>query len=357
MMFCFLPHSRVARSTLDWWYRHDLIPIVALVGVATMYAALELPSLGRRSDGLPGFIAWFLTPVVVVYVLFSIHRYWAWRFGDDEPAFGAELLLSTAGMVLPWVVGGAFTRRWWRPWTWIAAAAAGATAHFARWGTHRFLDAFAQHDPQAFCVLDLTATLLLLFLQITLFIGLASRDMTDEDREWWARAAAWILIVAVTWLVTSGVVILGPLLLQTIIDAVGLSYQNGRAGLGSSRSCHRRRRHIGRAGRQRLACGGFERCSQSPLRHRDVDRGAGVGCQSILLQDPRPRPVQQAPRSARRCPDLLRWGAARRRPRARRIVSINEFSLRHAATASCGRFWVSRSGSGGTEPVYRLRRG
>ena len=38
-------------------------------------------------------------------------------------------------------------------------------------------------------------------LQMTLFVGLASRDMTDDDREWWARAAAWMLMVAVVWLV------------------------------------------------------------------------------------------------------------------------------------------------------------
>ena len=36
-----------------------------------------------------------------------------------------ELLVRSAAMVLPWIIGGAFSDRWWRPWTWIAAAAAG----------------------------------------------------------------------------------------------------------------------------------------------------------------------------------------------------------------------------------------
>ncbi len=82
------------------------------------------------------------------------------------------------------------------------------------WWAHHFLTALAHHDPQVFVVLDLPTSLALLFLQITVFIGLASRDMTDDDREWWARAGAWILIVGVSWLVASAVAILGPLLLD-----------------------------------------------------------------------------------------------------------------------------------------------
>ena len=221
----------VSAAALEWWYTHDWIAVVLLIAVATSYAAVELPSLGHRRDGSTSFAAWFLAPVIVVHFLFSVHRYWAWRFGDTT-SLPVEVLVSAAAMVVPWIVGGAFSDRWWRPWTWFAAAAAGVLGRMATWWAHHYLTALAHHDPQIFVVVDLPTSLLLLFLQITVFIGLASRDMTDEDREWWARASAWVLIVGITWLVVGGIVILGPLVLDAAIAALGLTHQSGRAGLG-----------------------------------------------------------------------------------------------------------------------------
>ncbi|HET7217110.1 MAG TPA: patatin-like phospholipase family protein [Vicinamibacterales bacterium] len=221
----------VSPATLEWWYLHDWIPIVIFMAIATTYAAVQLPSLGHRSEGSGSFVGWFLAPVLLVHFIFSIHRYWAWRFGE-EPSLGVELVMSAAAMVVPWIVGGFFSTRWWRPWTWLAAIAAGAAGRLAIWSAHHFLTALAHHDPQVFVVLDLPTSLILLFLQITVFIGLASRDMTDEDREWWARAGAWILIVGITWLVATAIVFLGPIALDAAIDSLGLSRRGGRAGLG-----------------------------------------------------------------------------------------------------------------------------
>ena len=83
------------------------------------YAAVQLPSLGHRAAGSRGFVVWFLAPVLLVLFLISVHRFWAWRFGDDV-SLGTELLVSAAAMVVPWIVGGAFSTRWWRPWSWRA---------------------------------------------------------------------------------------------------------------------------------------------------------------------------------------------------------------------------------------------
>jgi Patatin-like phospholipase len=221
----------ISRADLDWWYLNDWMAIGVLILIATVYAAFELPSLGHRSSGGRGFLLWFLTPVLLVHVLFSVHRYWAWRFGE-ETSLSAELLVSIVAMTVPWIIGGAFSRRWWRPWTWLAAATAGFVGRLITWWAHHYLTSLAHHDPQLFVVVDLPTSLLLFFLQITVFIGLASRDMTDEDREWWARAGAWILIAGVTWLIASGVVILGPLAFDAALASLGLTHQSGRAGLG-----------------------------------------------------------------------------------------------------------------------------
>ncbi len=44
----------------------------------------------------------------------------------------------------------------------------------------------------------------------TLYVGLVSRSTSDQDREWWARSGAWMLIGTVVWSALSLVVIFGP---------------------------------------------------------------------------------------------------------------------------------------------------
>ena len=217
----------VSRATLDWWYLHDWIPIVLLASVATLYAATELPSLGNRSRGTRSFILRFLLPVLLINVLFSIHRFWASHF-DMEPSLAIEVTFATVGMVLPWIVGGAFSRRWWRPWTWMAAVSAGATGRLLTSWVHSFVTRRTSHYPERFSVFDLPISLGLLFLQFSVFVGLASRDMSDEDREWWARAGAWILLAGAVWLAASAVAILGPIRLDWTIDRLGVSARGGR---------------------------------------------------------------------------------------------------------------------------------
>ena len=41
---------------------------------------------------------WFFGPVLLVLFLFSVHRFWAWHFGDDV-SLGIELVVSAAAMV------------------------------------------------------------------------------------------------------------------------------------------------------------------------------------------------------------------------------------------------------------------
>src|SRR5262245_8899328 len=54
----------------------------------------------------------------------------------------------------------------------------------------------------------------LFFLAIMAFAGISSRWTEDPDREWWGRAAGWLLAVALGWLLISGLVVFGPLSLK-----------------------------------------------------------------------------------------------------------------------------------------------
>ena len=54
---------------------------------------------------------------------------------------------------------------------------------------------------------------LLIFLVAgTVFVGLGNRWSSDEDREWWARMGAWILVLAVSWASLCAWILFGPLL-------------------------------------------------------------------------------------------------------------------------------------------------
>ena len=147
--------------------------------------------------------------------------------------------------------------------------AAGLVGRLVGFRAHHSSHALAQHHPQVFVVIDLPTSLLLLFLQITVFIGLASRDMSDDDREWWARAGAWILIIGLSWLVAAAVAILGPLALDAGLAALGLSEGSGRVGLSLFTLA---------LGQRRLA----------------ADRGAGITGQEVALRE-RDRLVLAAP--------------------------------------------------------------
>ena len=223
--------SFITREALEAWCDLDWILMSVLIAIAGTYAALQLPSLGRRPYGLRSFLCWFLAPVLLVHVLLTVHHAWSWEF-KHEPALLPQVLFGAGGMVLPWIIGGLISGRFWQPSIWIAAAVAGGLGRFATFKLHSIGLTMAEHYPHTFAVLDLTTSLLMLFVQISLFIGLASREMTDEDREWWARTGAWVLISAVVWGAVSTVAILGPLALRWAVDAMSLTPAGGRVGLG-----------------------------------------------------------------------------------------------------------------------------
>ncbi len=57
--------------------------------------------------------------------------------------------------------------------------------------------------------------LLVVLLGVTLFIGVTSKStgIDDEDREWWSRLGAWVLIAVLGWISFTTIVIIGPLAL------------------------------------------------------------------------------------------------------------------------------------------------
>jgi patatin-like phospholipase len=61
-----------------------------------------------------------------------------------------------------------------------------------------------------YIVFAVPLVILALLLQATLFVGGTGQFNDDFDREWWSRAAAWVIIGALGWIVITALVIYGP---------------------------------------------------------------------------------------------------------------------------------------------------
>jgi hypothetical protein len=56
----------------------------------------------------------------------------------------------------------------------------------------------------------------------TVFVGLSSRVMTDEDREWLARYGGWVMIAGCVWIVLNALVLIAPSLLSMVFKTAVL---------------------------------------------------------------------------------------------------------------------------------------
>jgi hypothetical protein len=97
---------------------------------------------------------------------------------------------------------------------WLSASTVVPAAVAATTGVLRPLEVYV--------VVSVPLFLLGFLLAQTLYIALGSRLMGDEDREWFARAGAWILAAAVGWVVISSIALLGP-------DTLRWLWRNARA--------------------------------------------------------------------------------------------------------------------------------
>jgi hypothetical protein len=87
--------------------------------------------------------------------------------------------------------------------------------------------AFSIAQTAAYACFAPPVFLLLVLVAVTIFIGITSRILKDEDREWLARAGGWVLIVIFVWILASVIVIFSPVLLANLGPKM-------RAGLAST---------------------------------------------------------------------------------------------------------------------------
>ncbi len=209
----------------------------------------------RRSQ--ESFIVWFLAPLCLAAICLTTSWAWAQNGGGDTdnaalqwflqficgtpgqaaPKFWNYCLLGAVLHLSGWLVAELFLQRWRSGksselrWEFFTALVTGAVGGIFLWNVAtRLLP--ASSEPAGLALYDCFAApffLVLFLIAATIFVGVASKITSDEDREWWARMGAWVFIAVIGWCVFSALVLFGPLGLLATPKLLGLL--SGASGL------------------------------------------------------------------------------------------------------------------------------
>jgi hypothetical protein len=190
--------------------------------VGTSFIMYNLPSFGNGKKGEHRFLIYCLLPLTVSAL--SMTLWWGWQSGSDiSQISGIYFALFGASMHSMGVVGGVilslgfrspnFGKGLFKPTRLITAfLAAIVTGAVGAW----LFSSLAAHFHPAlvgdtvYACFGVPFVFLILATVGVLSVGVSSKITGDDDREWWSRAGAWVLVVSLTWLTFSSLVLLLP---------------------------------------------------------------------------------------------------------------------------------------------------
>jgi hypothetical protein len=192
------------KSTQGWFLRLCLLPLTISAFCLTTYWAWS-----SQNQRLPkelsrfllfGVLATFLPWLIASYVLGRIRPAHIWR--NLKELFSRDVFL----LLFAGAAGGALL--WWLTEKFDPFRVA------VDWQC-RVPSPLSALTTELYACFAAPAFLLVFLLGAALYIGITSKSaaIDDEDREWWARLGAWVLIVILGWIVFTSLVIIGPLAL------------------------------------------------------------------------------------------------------------------------------------------------
>jgi hypothetical protein len=213
-------HACGPQGTLD--YCHEALDVISgspfvnpglpllsalLFGAALFFTLRCLPGVGHRAHTRFDYVRWCLAPLVgagLAFIAFDSLFYLGTHYTSRSslgPVLGSTLVAAGAAWVLALPFGTRRLRDRMRLSLAVFAMAAGTA--IALWVAVNVV--LVGEDPDAglswaaYVTLGLPVVLLGFCLGTVLFVGLSSRFLEDEDREWMSRAVAGVLLVALAW--------------------------------------------------------------------------------------------------------------------------------------------------------------
>jgi hypothetical protein len=194
----------------------------------------------RKKTSQGWFLSLCLLPLSIA--AFCLTTYWAWSSQNlalpkQWPRF---ILFGALVTLLAWFIASYILKRIrlrhiirnWRQlfsldllYLLVAGAAGGGLLYLLTVKFDPFKDQQPWYCKTPVAIRELTtelyacfaapAFLLVFLLGVTLYIGATSKStgIDDEDREWWSRLGAWVLIATLGWIAFTTIVIIGPLAL------------------------------------------------------------------------------------------------------------------------------------------------
>jgi hypothetical protein len=220
--------ASIALGILSITYMYANRPSLADANLRDAPADSDYPNENKTQGA---FLRWCLLPILLMAVLTTTFYAWSRMVPDSRwpwfIAFGVALNLG--GLI------GSFK---WRKkfkdsrieWEVLVALLSGGLGGLLTWLVadklfHSPLDSI--QSMALYVCFGAPAFLGLFLLSATIFVGATSRFTTDADREWFARAGAWILLAGLIWVAVSAIVIFGPVLLVYSMSAIIASLSIG----------------------------------------------------------------------------------------------------------------------------------
>ena len=232
----------------DWLIAAGFFSGFVLAAWAMAYSAMNRPTLRenlqahgggwfQRRDQA-GFLLWCFAPLCLAAL--SITTAWAWVQNgsgretnnlalrlfldliggtpEAPPILANYCLLGTTLHLTGWLIAEGFLKRWRDgkqgalKRELLLALSTGAVGGFSLWlaATNSVRYSISPTMLSLYGCLAAPVFLMLFLLTATLFIGLGSRFTSDEDREWWARMGAWLVIAILGWGIFNALVLFGP---------------------------------------------------------------------------------------------------------------------------------------------------
>ncbi len=227
-------YAALLKNVIARAHQTDLILLIvgALFGiVAVAYVGLNRPAVRKDQQGHSQgtYLIFCLLPLTLSAILVSL--YWAAYYQQtdlDVPLryfilFG--LAINVFGYLL-WTFMRRSTSVQRILAELLAATATGLLSGWLLWlaSTASFFFTGPDNDVSLLSYTCLAVPVVLGIFQLSAFLynGLISFWTNDDDREWWSRSDAWILIVIVSWAAFGALVIFGPIWLNKLyVSGIG----------------------------------------------------------------------------------------------------------------------------------------
>ena len=220
-----MPHYDDPRLDVfsEAWEVHLGLPLLSgsLFAMALFNTLRYLPGVGNTDHTRADYLTYVLLPLVgtvLAYVAVD-SLYFLGSSYNSQSGLGDLLRAALVPSALAWLVfllvskRGSRARRVFSPLV-LAIFMMAAGTGLAVWVTSNFLLWSPNPDGElswpAYVTVGPPAILLGYVLGTVLFVGLSSRFLKDEDREWMSRSVAGMLMFCLAWLFVCGTVLVAP---------------------------------------------------------------------------------------------------------------------------------------------------